>query len=122
MVVRRHILVDLMIFSELSIALSKYIKSYNLLKNRIAIYFLKIRAGIKVDAFAVDNKEMDMRNVPSDIKKDMIFDEEVLKARWDLCMGCEFLTDANKCKKCGCFMKVKHKKIEQLIEKEIRVF
>ena len=35
-------------------------------------------------------------------------DEDVLKMRWDLCLGCEFLKD-DKCLKCGCFMKVKHK-------------
>ena len=34
---------------------------------------------------------------------------EVLNQRWDLCSSCEFLTDANKCEQCGCFMKVKHK-------------
>ena len=50
-----------------------------------------------------------MTTVPPNIKKYMIYDEAVLKERWDLCSSCEFLTDSNSCKKCGCFMKVKHK-------------
>ena len=49
-----------------------------------------------------------MRTVPDRIKRNIIHDEEVLKMRWDICSGCEFLNN-NKCEKCGCFMKVKHK-------------
>jgi len=75
----------------------------------ITLYFLKVKAGMEAEVYAVTNEKIDMRTVPPSIKKNIIHDEAVLKMRWDLCSGCEFLTDANKCQKCGCFMKVKHK-------------
>ena len=75
----------------------------------ISIYFLKIKATIESDTFAETNEEIDMRTAPKTIKNNIIHNEEVLNMRWDLCKGCEFLTDANKCQKCGCFMSVKHK-------------
>tara|TARA_Y100000310_G_C20532200_1_gene739061 strand:- start:528 stop:899 length:372 start_codon:yes stop_codon:yes gene_type:complete len=54
------------------------------------------------------NESIDMRTAPDRVKRNIIHDEEVLKMRWDICTSCEFLKD-NKCEKCGCFMKVKHK-------------
>ena len=62
----------------------------------------------EINEYAEDNDSIDMRTAPSAIKRNIIHDEEVLKMRWVLCLGCEFLKD-NKCEKCGCFMKVKHK-------------
>ena len=62
----------------------------------------------EINEFAEVNKSIDMRTAPQAVKRNIIHDEEVLKMRWDLCSGCEFLKD-NKCEKCGCFMKVKHK-------------
>ena len=62
----------------------------------------------EINEFAETNDTLDMRTVPDRIKRNIIHDEDVLKMRWDLCTGCEFLND-NKCEKCGCFMKVKHK-------------
>ena len=62
----------------------------------------------EVNEFAEVNDSIDMRTAPKAIKRNIIHDENVLKMRWDLCSGCEFLKD-NKCEKCGCFMKVKHK-------------
>jgi hypothetical protein len=29
--------------------------------------------------------------------------------RWNHCKGCTYLTEKNRCKKCGCFMKLKVK-------------
>ena len=69
---------------------------------------MKALAVEEMNGFAETNESIDMRTVPDRIKKNIIHDEEVLKMRWDLCTGCEFLND-NKCEKCGCFMKVKHK-------------
>ena len=54
------------------------------------------------------NESIDMRTAPDRVKRNIIHDEEVLKMRWDICSGCEFLHD-DKCSECGCFMKVKHK-------------
>ena len=68
----------------------------------------KALAVEEINEFAESNENIDMRTASETIKRSMIHDEEVLKMRWDLCTGCEFLKD-NKCEKCGCFMKVKHK-------------
>ena len=68
----------------------------------------KALAVEEINEFAEVNDTLDMRTVPNRIKKNIIHDEEVLKMRWDLCLGCEFLNN-DKCESCGCFMKVKHK-------------
>ena len=62
----------------------------------------------EINEYVENNDSIDMRTVTDRIRRDIIHDEEVLKMRWDICTGCEFLKD-NKCLKCGCFMKVKHK-------------
>ena len=69
---------------------------------------VKSLAVEEISRYAETNQTLDMRTVPNTIKRNIIHDEEVLKMRWDLCLSCEFLND-NKCDKCGCFMKVKHK-------------
>ena len=69
---------------------------------------MKSLAKEEVNRFAETNEMIDMRTAPGRIKSNIIHDEDVLKMRWDLCLECEFLND-NKCDKCGCFMKVKHK-------------
>ena len=75
----------------------------------VAIYFLKVKARLETDEFIEGKDSLDMRTIPPAVKKNIIYDESVLKMRWDLCLGCEFLNESNKCEKCGCFMKVKHK-------------
>ena len=62
----------------------------------------------EINEFAENNDSIDMRTASNTIKRSIIHDEEVLKMRWDICSGCEFLNN-DKCEKCGCFMKVKHK-------------
>ena len=62
----------------------------------------------EINEYAETNDSIDMRTVPKAVKRNIIHNEEVLKMRWDICSGGEFLKD-NKCEKCGCFMKVKHK-------------
>ena len=62
----------------------------------------------EINEYGEVNKSIDIRTAPKAVKNSIIHDEEVLKMRWDLCSGCEFLKD-DKCDKCGCFMKVKHK-------------
>ena len=69
---------------------------------------LKALAVEEINEYAGNNKSIDMRTAPKAVKRNIIHDEEVLKMRWDLCSGCEFLNN-NKCEKCGCFMKVKYK-------------
>ena len=62
----------------------------------------------EVDKYYKTNDTIDLRTAPEFVTNNMIYDEDVLKMRWDLCSGCEFLKD-DRCQKCGCFMKVKHK-------------
>ena len=69
---------------------------------------MKSLAVEEINEFAENNDSIDMRTASNTIKRSIIHDEEVLKMRWDICSGCEFLNN-NKCDKCGCFMKVKHK-------------
>ena len=75
----------------------------------VSIYFLKKKARMEADNYAVNNDSIDMRSVPPLGKSGIMHNQEVLYSRWNLCSSCEFLTESNKCKKCGCFMKVKHK-------------
>ena len=69
---------------------------------------MKSLAVEEINEFAENNETLDMRTASDTIKRSIIHDEEVLKMRWDICSGCEFLNN-DKCEKCGCFMKVKHK-------------
>lgn len=70
---------------------------------------LKIKATSEIDDYLENNNEIDMRTAPESVIKGLIYDDEVIKARWDLCSSCEFLMDDERCKQCGCFMRVKHK-------------
>ena len=51
--------------------------------------------------------DFDIRRVPKPLHGLLTFDGEVLQERWDACNGCEFLTEKLRCKKCGCFMRLK---------------
>ena len=73
----------------------------------VSIKFLNIKARIEVDKYAETNEEIDLRVAPKIVRQAIIHDQEVLDMRWDLCQGCEFLTEANRCTKCGCFIEVK---------------
>ena len=75
----------------------------------ISIYFLNKQARIKAEVYIEKNESRDIRTIPPAVKRGIIHDQSVLDKRWDLCSGCEFLTESNKCEKCGCFMKIKHK-------------
>ncbi|MAF25544.1 hypothetical protein CL634_08240 [bacterium] len=67
------------------------------------------KAHMEADQYAENNAELDMRTIPPAVKKGIIHDEAVLNERWNLCKGCEHLTESNRCDICNCFMKVKHK-------------
>ena len=62
----------------------------------------------EIDKFTKTNDSIDMRNISGRLKKILLYDENIINKRWDLCQGCEFLKN-DKCEKCGCFMKVKTK-------------
>ena len=65
------------------------------------------------DSYAVDDMvmtgEIDQRKVSGRFKNIFLHDQDIIDKRWDICQGCEFLTDKNRCQKCGCFMSVKTK-------------
>ena len=48
-----------------------------------------------------------VNKIPKILHKHLIFDDRILQERWNACMGCEFLTEKLKCKKCGCWMRIK---------------
>ena len=50
---------------------------------------------------------LNIKRIPKLFHRFLTFDGDVLQERWDACNGCEFLTEKYKCKKCGCFMKLK---------------
>ena len=41
------------------------------------------------------------------LKRKLVSDN--IDGRWTICQTCPELTDANRCKQCGCFMKLKTK-------------
>ena len=68
----------------------------------------KYSAEEEIDNMAKKNK-FDLRGITDRAKKFLIYDQDILDRRWNECLGCEHLIKAtNQCKKCGCFMKVKH--------------
>ena len=55
----------------------------------------------------MESPKFDLRKLSKRIKNVLIYDEDIINKRWDLCKGCEFLLFTSNCKKCGCFMKAK---------------
>jgi len=53
--------------------------------------------------------KFDMRGISERFKNVIIHDEDIVNRRWDICKACPELTASNRCKQCGCFMKVKTK-------------
>ena len=41
------------------------------------------------------------------LKRKLVSDD--IEGRWAICQACPELTNANRCKQCGCFMKLKTK-------------
>ena len=64
---------------------------------------------IEADYYIETHSDIDLREAPQAVKRNRLYDEDVLKMRWDLCSGCEFLTDDWRCEKCGCPMRSKYK-------------
>ena len=44
-----------------------------------------------------------------DVAKNGFIDDSIQQKRWEHCTNCTFLTWNNRCRKCGCFMKMKTK-------------
>ena len=69
----------------------------------------KTIARIEADEYVAIHDDIDMRTAPPAVRKNRLYDEDVLKMRWDLCSSCEFLTDTMTCSKCKCPMLGKYK-------------
>ena len=66
------------------------------------------QAKYEADDYAVKNENFDLRSISDRIKNVLIYDQSVIDRRFAECQGCEhFIKDSSRCKKCGCFMKVK---------------
>ena len=75
----------------------------------ITLKFLYLQAKYQTDSMALNNQELDLRKTTSFQKQFFIHDQEILDYRWNLCKGCEFLKDDDRCSSCGCYMKIKHR-------------
>ena len=73
---------------------------------RITYLIAKYEAEEEVQE-VVKSQKFDLRGMSNRLKNVMLHDQEVIDKRWDICKGCEFLTEKNKCTHCGCYMKVK---------------
>mgnify|MGYP005830922981 FL=1 len=67
------------------------------------------QARIEADEYVATHDDIDMRTAPPAVRNNRLYDESVLKMRWDLCSSCEFLTDSLTCSKCKCPMLGKYK-------------
>ena len=88
-------------------AFLKFLLKINIFIGRKITYLIaKYEAESEVQE-VVKSQKFDMRGMSDRLKNVMLHDQDIIDKRWDICKGCEFLTDNNKCQKCGCFMKVK---------------
>ena len=76
---------------------------------KIAVKLLYLQAKYESDNYAKVNKKIDLSSISDRIRGFILHDKDIITRRWDICMDCEFLHKQNRCKKCGCFMKVKTK-------------
>ena len=95
-----------MILESVKLLILEWFLEINLAIGNKIVKFISI---IKSNIYSKENNDIDMRKIPSIVKRNIIYDQNVLDMRWDICKGCEFLTESNRCTKCGCFMKTKHK-------------
>ena len=66
-----------------------------------------IQAQYSIDKLSMIDEEFDMQKIPGRVRSLILHDDEVINKRLEICRGCEYLTKSNRCKKCGCFMKIK---------------
>ena len=89
------------------LSIIQFLLKYNVkIGRRLLFYKAKYSAGEAIGSVAKRQK-FDLRGMKERVKAVMLHDQDIIDKRWDICKGCEFLTDNDKCQKCGCFMKVK---------------
>ena len=93
------------IFTDKSL-FAEWLLSFNIIIGRKLTRWI---SRIEADYYIETHSDIDLRKAPQAVKRNRLYDEDVLKMRWDLCTSCEFLTEDMKCLKCGCPMMAKHK-------------
>lgn len=73
------------------------------------IKLLYIKSSLEVDEYSRINESVDLRNMPSFFKKTLIYNQDIINERWEICKSCEFFTESNTCSICKCMMKTKVK-------------
>ena len=85
----------------------KYLLKFNIkIGQKLTYLIAKYEAQEEIEE-AIKTGKFDMRSMSERFKNILIYDDNIISKRWDICKGCPELTSSNMCKKCGCFMKVK---------------
>ena len=94
----------------LKLKIVDFLLKYNIkIGQKLTYYEAKYSAEEEIEEMAKTQK-FDLRGIKDRAKNFFIYDQDILDRRWNECLGCEHLIKAtNTCKKCGCFMKIKHR-------------
>ena len=95
----------------LKLKVVEFLLKYNVkIGRRLTFYHAKFSVTEKeIDDF-IEKPKFDLSKLPENIKKVLLHDQDIIDKRWDECQNCEHLVKTtSQCKKCGCFMKLKHR-------------
>ena len=88
-------------------AFLKYLLKFNIkIGQKLTYLIARYEARHEIDE-VIKTGKFDIRNISDRFKNVIIHDEDVVNKRWNICQACPELTDTNRCRQCGCFMKVK---------------
>ena len=77
---------------------------------KIAVKLLYLQAKYESDDYTKNNTKIDLRGISERIRGFILYDQDIINKRLEICKNCEFLYGSNyRCKKCKCYMKVKTK-------------
>ena len=83
-----------------------FLLKYNIkIGQKLAFYQAKYSAGEEVEQM-VKKQKFDLRGMSNRMKNVILYDQDIIDKRREICDGCEFKLGLN-CKKCGCFIKAK---------------
>ena len=94
---------------ELILAFLKYLLKLNIKMGQKLTYLIARYEARNEIKEVFETGKLDMRGISDRFKNVIIHDEDVVNRRWDICKAWPELMDSNRCKQCGCFMKVKTK-------------
>ena len=91
-----------------------YLKAINFLLDlnikigkKLVFYKAKYSAQEEIEEITRQSG-FDLRGISDRVKNVLLFDQDIIDKRMDICNGCEFLfKPTGSCKKCGCFVKAK---------------